>query len=443
MGVPITHDEALTVMKYVPDSYWNIINNNNWPTANNHILHTLFTKILSGVFGDGIFIVRLPALIAQLLFLFFSYRIIRHLIPDPLWVMATFLLLNLHPLLFEFWGLSRGYALSLAMMMGSIYYLCCVISGARPWYLWISLLFAVLAVYSNFVLLNFYLALCAVIVLGFTQTRLINRLLPIGFFSLVLLALIIGPIRQLKKHDQFYFGGENGFVRDTIGTLLRETFFVDNTANMLPAAWAIVIIVLLFGIYWFTQRLKTNSKETNQGLVLWSLLIIPAASTVAQHLLLGNKFLIERTALFFIPLFMLQLVYALYNIGKGKAATISVWLIAVLAVVNFSYHFSFVASRLWNYDRYNLLILDRMIKNNPKDKLTIKVYWPFTPSFQYYIAHQYRDRIHQIESNRTYTTTDTLPDYFYIHLDDLPDIAPIYAVDTSFMDGKYILLKKR
>jgi hypothetical protein len=71
--VPITYDEAATFFHYVHhgkflpgDAHWD---------ANNHILNSALTIVSNRFFGDGEFALRLPNVLAGLLFLFCSLRL--------------------------------------------------------------------------------------------------------------------------------------------------------------------------------------------------------------------------------------------------------------------------------------------------------------------------------------------------------------------------------
>ena len=117
--IPITIDETGV---RADDTYVGLMIN-KIGSANNHILHSLFRKFFIDTFGDNIFTIRLDSLIAQFFYLFFSYAISNILFKKKGWVLGAFIMLNVaSPLIFNFWGLSRGYALALTFMLVSVYY---------------------------------------------------------------------------------------------------------------------------------------------------------------------------------------------------------------------------------------------------------------------------------------------------------------------------------
>lgn len=451
INVPFTHDEGITIKDYVSSSYYDIVVNTRG-TANNHLLNTVLTKVFTDIFGMGIFFTRLSSLLAQIIFLIYSYRTLKIFLSEKLWIVAGFIALNFHPFLFDFWGLCRGYALSIAFMMAGIYYILKYLQDMRGRNLWLSLFAGVLAVCSNFALLNFYLGLVGVSLLvpvmkKSGRKQVVMKLIPALVSSTVLFALVAMPVKRIRDKGEFYFGGDGGLIYDTITSLLRESFFLgmEDTYALAKVSWVVVVSVWLCGAYWAVLVAKHRNEKAYLGLVLWLLLVIPAASVVMQRQLLGTKVLIERTALFFIPLFVLQLFCCLYSLAPRRNIfpTGAMILLTIAAVVHFFAHLSFASTRSWDYDMYNKLVLDRMMRNRKGNKkLKVGVYSKFAPSFQYYVTHVYPGSFEPVEYTDTYIAADTSYDYYYIHRQNRPHVSPVYITDTSFFDGAFVLLKK-
>ena len=123
LKVSVTYDEALTYMLYVNNRYKNIIACDP-VVANDHIFNSLLAKICVNLFDQNAFFLRLPNIIAHLIYLLYGYLLLHYLFRGKRWwIFCGFLLLNLNPFLFDFWGLCRGYGLSIAFMMASLYHL--------------------------------------------------------------------------------------------------------------------------------------------------------------------------------------------------------------------------------------------------------------------------------------------------------------------------------
>jgi hypothetical protein len=162
--VPITIDEAATYLNYVSSDILAIF---RFDSTNNHFLNTLLTKICWSLGGPGEFVLRLPNLLAYVVYLFFCFRIVDKFAKDRVIAVCGFLLFNLNPYVLDFFSLSRGYGLSLAFLMAALFFFFSFLDGTiegRPGQyrqLNLSLTAAALAVLSNFSLLNVYVCLVA------------------------------------------------------------------------------------------------------------------------------------------------------------------------------------------------------------------------------------------------------------------------------------------
>ena len=321
--VPITYDEAWTYKDFVAKGYANIFGFDPL-IANNHPVNSLLTKIFVSLFGPGVAVLRLANILAQLLFLFYSGLLAQKLFKNYGWAVAAFLLLSLNPFVFDFWGLSRGYGLSLAFMMASLYHFLQYIRVGMRKHLHLLLVFALLSVYSNFSLLNFYLAAVGVFslyrLLKFKEDRrsFFVDITIVIIYTGFLFLLIARPMARLKQAIELYYGSGDGIIGGTFYSLVKESLFVydDQRTKILAIAYTAAILVVLTGLYWIITWWKNkNDKPATLGLAAWLLLAIPLLSMELQHLLFDNLYLIERTALFLYPLFIFQLAY-----GRGKSA---------------------------------------------------------------------------------------------------------------------------
>jgi hypothetical protein len=157
----MTFDEAVTFLAYIRTSFLSLF---NVSTANNHLLNTWLTKLCVAIAGNGAFVLRLPNLLAYGLYLWFSIRIVKAVVPRALGFWA-FLLLQLNPFLLDFFGLCRGYGLSLGFLLASVFYFLEFLrdspaaAAGRERSLSNSLVLCALAVLANFSLLNVFLGL--------------------------------------------------------------------------------------------------------------------------------------------------------------------------------------------------------------------------------------------------------------------------------------------
>ncbi len=449
--VPVTHDEGLTFNCYTPLSYKNIANCAN-PTANNHILNTIFTKFITGHTTPSPFFLRLDNLLAQLLFLLFSYLLARLLFKNKWWGAAAFLLLNLDPFLFQFWGVCRGYGLAIAFMMGSIFFLFSYIKNGKASLFALSILLGMLAVYSNFTLLLFF---AGIFIANFFNSFLIRKPiqyktvflkeLPLAAIATIVLYIMIAPtIHGLEKGNQLYYGGDTGFITDTVRSLISDCFFIDNTENKFVAALAcmVALSIVIAGAYWLWLYLKKKDSETIRwGILSWLLLAVPVFCIIAEHWLWGTKLLISRTALFLLPLYMIHFCCFINTINMRVAPAILL-VATVIAIVNFAIHLNFTTISSWTYDRYDMQVMKRMYKEskNKPGRIRVRPFWLFAPAFQYYATALYSDKFYAVDCIREEYTGDTTYDFYYVLKADISKIPAQYTVDTLYED--FVLLRK-
>jgi hypothetical protein len=152
----LTYDEAAAYIRYIaphafPEFDAGPLAVFNFEVATNHFLSTVLAKLSTVVAGSGELALRAPALLGYALYLWFSARLLR-LRTNGVIAVAGLLLLNLNPYVLDFFALSRGYGLSIGLMLGALYYFFRDDLSRM-------LLFATGAVLANFSMLNVYVAL--------------------------------------------------------------------------------------------------------------------------------------------------------------------------------------------------------------------------------------------------------------------------------------------
>jgi hypothetical protein len=450
LKVPITHDEAETYWLYATASFKNITA--NIPvTANNHMLNSLVTKLSIGVFGHHIFFLRLGNIMAQLVYLAFAYKLCRRLFGTESWILLAFLLLNLNPFLFDFWGLCRGYGLSIALMIASMYYFVRfkIENDSGP--VWAALILGVFSVYANFSALNYYVALTGVLVFwGIANKRVALRtvILPIIAISSGLYALVAHPLVELKNSGEFYFGSTDGLIQGTIASIVKESVFGDarheRYYNLISVLF--IILFLAVGIFWGSQLfVRRVRKEVQIGFSVWGILLLVFLSLMVQFIMLGTPYIIERAALILYPLTVVSLIYWIYILELWKHARTSViaTIVALGVLVNFVLHTNTRAARSWQYNMHDKDLMEAMIAHQQQRSIKLKLYWAFIPSFRYNAKQVYPNHFQKIEKRGESVPAGTSYDYYYIHRDQNDEVPEGYVLLRSYEGGRYLFYGRR
>jgi len=173
--VPLTYDEAASYIRYIDTSHaaspgTTLASIVNFDVATNHMLNTVLTKAAWTIGGSREIWLRLPNLIGFAMFATFAILI---LVPrcDPVIALAGVALLELNPYLVEFFALSRGYGLAVALMTGSVLFLLRFLETRGVREASRSLFFAGAAVMASFALLDLFAAVVVTLLVGGATVR--------------------------------------------------------------------------------------------------------------------------------------------------------------------------------------------------------------------------------------------------------------------------------
>jgi hypothetical protein len=406
-----TFDESLSFNRFGSQRFIDIISY-KVVSSNNHMINTLFLKYISLLFGKTEFLLRLPSLISHLIYLIFSYRIIRK-VSSPYLMLTGFLLLNLNPFFLDYFSLARGYAMAASFTLLSIYYLFNYIDESKNSYIIWSLIFSMLAVLSNFCLLIFYVSVIASVNIywialdgGLKVKNMIKNNIPVMISLLIMVTLLFEPIRKLLKFKEFYDGGNTGFWSDTIGTLISSSLYgqlYQQSASVFIKYFILlgiflILLSILLGFYF--RRWKIFREEIT---IVSILLFLTCIVSVLQHILLNSLFLINRMALFFIPLFFIPLIYVLdeyFKIAKLKILNL-LFLFVVCGALIFHTLSSMNTSctLMWKYDsdtKQMLSDLNIQVKKSNQNSIKLGTIWLFEPTLNFYRTTKNYDWLNEV-----------------------------------------------
>lgn len=383
--IGITYDESWTISSFVPLSLSDIfcLEQNN---ANNHIFNTLLIKLFYFFYNGSLFIARLPNVLAFLVYLFFIYKICtRFFKPTP--GLLAFVLLLLNPFLLDFFSIARGYGLALAFQLGSLYYTLVYFKNKSSFYVILSLGFGGLSVLSGFSMLVFWISTFLIIVfftlVKYKEYKVLKTIIFCFLTAFLLASLVLQPLTGLLENGSLYYGGNNNFYCDTLISLSKYTLYnseVSLTANISLNVLLVFIFISLG--YSYFKEVKLITAKTLVFLITISCI----SGILLLHYLFGTFYVIDRTALFFYPLFILCLTLAINDIWHLWLSRIILWICISAFFANFCINANMYKTAIWGLEAHSESILDILNeKGESEDKIiNLDFSWPLENSIYYY-----------------------------------------------------------
>jgi hypothetical protein len=455
-----THDESFSYLQYVPDHFMDIISNQR-AYSNNHVLNTLGMKYSSMVFGSSELALRLPNLLMLLVFFTYAFLLMRDV--NPLVRVSVFVLLATNTALIDFFGLARGYGMSIGFMIMGIYHLFRSFDENKTRHLVMFNLAALLAILANFTMVNFYLsALVVYNLMQIAESRVVLkekfrfwRVNRVNIMLMgVLLFILYEPVRKAVKFNSFDFGGKQGFVTDTVSSLIFHGFtnihFSTLVLTLLQITLVVVVIIPVFIIVVKFLRSDPEFFRRFRALVLVSLVLVAISlETVLQHYFMKTDYLVGRFSLFLFPLLVLN-AGLLMDYGstlrcRGVFLSFAV-LLAMLSASNFYVNRNLHTCAEWSYDSGTKDAISALADyhqahgNLKQDSILLGVNWLFEPTVNFY--RETRKLTWLIPVDRKDHSADA--DFLYLSKDDSGLIRDrSQVVVFSSPEANTILLKVR
>jgi len=308
---PILHDEIATFYHYVqpgvyfpPDAHWD---------ANNHILNSLLTDWSYQLFGSQPWALRLPNVLSFLLFFWATWKIACKL--QNVFLRWGFLLaVTMSHYMFEYFGETRGYGMSMAFLLWGIYFLIQYLKNAHYWYLAGTLIGLLLATSANLTLINSCLLISVVIVFSIiTNKKAVIQLklahLVTVFVWFVLLYPLINFAFELKERGALYYGGKSGFWDYTGGTLAQLYLGHYSTGMAILLTFIFLAILVLFFWIWKNHKLSLRELIKTPHFIWVYLLMGSIVGIFATRYILDVNFPEDRAAMYLYPYFIASFAF--------------------------------------------------------------------------------------------------------------------------------------
>jgi hypothetical protein len=314
------NDELLTLFYYIETG--EIIGPKALLDANNHILISLWGRLIFQLGGENFFWFRLPSLLGFVLYFWGLYRIITQRSETISWTLCiAFLGIVSIPYVLEYFAYARGYGISLGCFIWVIIGALKIQGRIKIWNLIVLFLFMLVAISANLSLI--ILGLLLLFWVQFQQVAFWNQYRPkfhMAIFGICILYVIslfpfMGLSFELREKGLLYYGSLNGLWLETGKSLSGYTFFLNS--DVLKWIWILIFIgIILF----LLERFLKYKKEYFRNSILifpWFIFGSLTAMVIMAEIMKVN-YPSDRTAIYLIPLVFFLLVLLLEKIKWGK-----------------------------------------------------------------------------------------------------------------------------
>jgi hypothetical protein len=297
--------------------------------ANSHLLNTLYIYPLVKLGVYSPFMLRLANVLAFLMYAYGCYRLLKDL-NKPVLSTFGFLLLITNPFLIDYFSLCRGYGMALGFMLIAMVYLMKYLDRSQKTDLLKFTILGVLCVWSNYSYLYFYLIAYLLIGINFIRSKELLLFLKenktVIAINVVFAVVTLPIIYNLKKNGALWWGGNTGFITDSIGSLIKSTQYFAGTLYSELLLYMFFFLVLISSVIYIIKF--PSEKNTYPAYLFLGISIL----TILLFYTLGNLFLYERTAIILIPLMLLMWIFI---VSKWRYFTILVVIISIVSIYHF------------------------------------------------------------------------------------------------------------
>ncbi len=404
--VDFTHDEAYTFLNYLNRPLGATL---KVEYTNNHFLNSILARVTYYCFGSSELALRLPNVLAGIAFFVFTARLLCKISEGTWFRLLAFVAITFNAFMLDFFGVCRGYGLSLGLLMASFFYLYISLANKKHFrFEFLALTLTALATLANYTLINLFL-LQALFILGrgaYITGKIRNNKREFylhGLFYLVLTGCVtwftidfLKVMLSLNKLGNFDFGGASGFWSDTVGSLSWFSCFpILHNKHWIANWWVPVFAGIMFLVSGVACALIVTKRNWNQRsiftLFLFYIIVGCVLAIVLQHFLMNVSYSVDRTAIYFIPVFSLLVLIALCCDRKWiLAGRIAAALFFLPLVSTQMYNFNLYKTIFWSRDANTdamteLLIAKATELKSSNGPVIVVVPYEIYPAFRYYL----------------------------------------------------------
>lgn len=342
--VPPVHDEAATFMHYIQRNEWKPFYA-HWD-ANNHILNSFLSARVFKVFGFGPLFLRLASLVFFPLFVWYVYKLCTFIVSNRVKVGFLCGMLGAHNLM-EYFGYSRGYAMSMALLMGALFYLITYLREKNIHRLWGYYIFSFLALAANLTLFNTILIMNGILILHFFTSRkgwwfkpfmMVLGLLPLAGAAVLSF--------RMKELGLLYYGGDKSFYHITMWSLIILLF--EQWHALIAYAFILLAGLGILFLGASHQKQKLAAWLFSEKYVFAILFVGNVLATVLLQKIMHVNYPEDRTAMYFYFFLVLFFCFALDAVPIKKWKYLA--MIWIVFPIHFLFNINFTHASYWFYE---------------------------------------------------------------------------------------------
>ena len=337
--IPFQSDEAATFFIYVQPGQ--IFPPSAFIDANNHILNSILTWITFHSFGSSAVSLRLPNVLAALVYFFFIFKLSNLL--NHNFLKWGFILLSLGTnFILEFFSYSRGYGLSMAFLSAALYKLIMFIKEMSLKRVFLCVALMILATAANlnliFISLSVYFILSAILIFNYKSGD--KKKIAAGLLFIILAgglssAYFIHSAFQIKDVGGFYYGSSAGFFKVTVESL---AIMVSGRFRIITGitALAILLVISCLLILRFIKKKNLKPLFECQNIFLFLILVSLIGSLLLNKIWHVN-FQEDRAAMQLIPVFYGMVFFSVDNFSQNLKRYASILILPLAFIIIFSF----------------------------------------------------------------------------------------------------------
>lgn len=374
--VPFTGDEISTFFYFIQSGKF--LPYSSHVDTNNHILNSCLSWVCFHLFGASPFSLRLPNLLALLVLICAVYRISKQLIHihSRLVLVAGFLI-SFHWL--SFYSLCRGYGISMAFLVLSIFNLIEYFKTNQYKNLLLFCLCTQIAVSANLILVIIVVIFTfSIIVFQFLNRKLFRVENIIVLF--IHITLLVSWIKFsfflqsnfLHPNQNIFAGASNGYWNVTFVSLIDLLTGITNRWVPIFILCTFLALMVIVAVQNF-KKVTSNIQNVFSPSLFYALLFVAAVLTFyTMQKLFNVSYPENRMGLFFYVFFVITLVYT-FDQFRGITVEILSGFIFLIMLIHFSVNINFRKHSYRFYDVIPEQFFTRLLKEqklNP-EKITI------------------------------------------------------------------------